>query len=190
MRLRCVSGRMGRASGAYWNGGDMSKSGPARHWLERVDVALTICVAAIIFTVMTVTAIDVVGRYFFSAPLRVAYEVTQIGMALIIFASLPQVTARYEHVATALFVERQAEWLRKLRHISSSIIACTACAIFSWRLWVQALDDFNIGLAMPVSKIPEYPLSFAMAGFAAVTTVILLLQCFKTSQQAPKEPLL
>ena len=48
------------------------------------------------------TCIDVVGRYFLNSPLDGATELTQLMMGLIVFAILPTVCYREEHVSVDL----------------------------------------------------------------------------------------
>ena len=142
-------------------------------WL---DAAMSGLVALIIFTIMAVTAADVVGRYFFSAPMKVAYEVTQSGMALVIFGALPLVTARYEHVSTALFTHSFGRIGRLVRYGSVALTCAIACGIFAWRLWAQAGMDADVGTTLPVSHLPFYPVSYFMAVLAAATSIILAAQ--------------
>ena len=40
--------------------------------------------AAVLFLMMIVTAVDVVGRYFINKPLAGGFEITEIGLALLI----------------------------------------------------------------------------------------------------------
>ena len=47
---------------------------------------------------VVVTCIDVVGRYFFAAPLLGAYELITLAMGIMIFLGMPLVTAAEEHL--------------------------------------------------------------------------------------------
>ncbi|MDZ7810788.1 MAG: TRAP transporter small permease subunit [Arhodomonas sp.] len=38
---------------------------------------------------LAVTTVDVIGRYFFNAPILGAFEVSEVAMALLIYAGLP-----------------------------------------------------------------------------------------------------
>lgn len=49
-----------------------------------------------------ITVIDVIGRYFFSAPLNGAFELTEVLVAALVFAALPLTTERREHVEVDL----------------------------------------------------------------------------------------
>ena len=45
-----------------------------------------------LFGLMALTCVDVVGRYFFNAPLDGATELTQIMLGIVVFAILPLVS--------------------------------------------------------------------------------------------------
>ncbi|MDB2390622.1 TRAP transporter small permease [Alphaproteobacteria bacterium] len=58
--------------------------------------------AVILFLLVVLTCIDVIGRYFFSLPVVGAVELVRIGMAGIIFFSLPAMFFRNDHVTVDL----------------------------------------------------------------------------------------
>ena len=53
-------------------------------------------------TLVAVTVIDVIGRYFFDAPLPGAFELTQILLADLVLAALPMTTFKDSHVEVDL----------------------------------------------------------------------------------------
>ena len=54
---------------------------------------------------MVLTFLDVVGRYLFNRPLRGAFELTELGLVVLIFAGLPLVSHANEHV-TMDFIDK------------------------------------------------------------------------------------
>ena len=58
--------------------------------------------AIILFTLVVLTCVDVIGRYFFSMPVVGAVELVRICMAGIIFFSLPAMFFRNDHVCVDL----------------------------------------------------------------------------------------
>lgn len=54
--------------------------------------------ALLLFSLILVTCVDVIGRYFFSAPLRGAFEITELLLAALVFTALPLTTERREHI--------------------------------------------------------------------------------------------
>ena len=55
-----------------------------------------------LFVLMAITFVDVVLRSTMSAPIEAATELTRLLMAVVVFASLPAVTIRGEHVVVDL----------------------------------------------------------------------------------------
>ncbi len=78
------------------------------HWGTRLDRVLgfsprlSFCSA-----LMLLTAVDVVSRYIFNWPLRGAFELTELGLLVLIFAGLPLASRRGEHV-TLDFIDQVA----------------------------------------------------------------------------------
>lgn len=60
------------------------------------------------------TVADVVGRYFFNSPIVGATEITSLGMAVIIFTSLPVISGKGEHICVdlldGLYSPKAARW--------------------------------------------------------------------------------
>ena len=73
-----------------------------RKVIERLDRGmeplLGVAAGVLLFCMMSVTFVDVVLRYIFNAPLRGSFEVTELMLVVLIFAALPLVSRREEHV--------------------------------------------------------------------------------------------
>jgi hypothetical protein len=67
-------------------------------WIDRV---LGLVAAALLFGLMMLTAVDVVSRYIFNWPLRGAFELTELGLLVLIFAGLPLASRRGELISGA-----------------------------------------------------------------------------------------
>ena len=65
--------------------------------------ALGTIAAALMFCLMLLTCVDVVGRYFFNKPVTGGFELTEMLLAALIFAGLPLVTLRGDHITVDLF---------------------------------------------------------------------------------------
>lgn len=88
----------------------------------------------ILFLMMLLTTGDVAGRYFLNKPITGTYELTGLGLALIIFFSLGITQLKKDHIAIDFAVKKFPE---KVQH---SLHAITYCALFilllltSWQL--------------------------------------------------------
>ena len=106
------------------------KSRQPLDWLDRALVpALGHVAAALILCLMLLTCVDVVGRYFLNKPVTGGFELTEVLLAALIFAGLPLVTLRGDHITVDLFDPVTPDWLFRIQHALASLIgaACTGC---------------------------------------------------------------
>ena len=77
-------------------------------WLaERASQFTAYLAALVLLWLVGLTCVDVVGRYFFRAPVTGAVELVQLSMAGIIFLTLPLMFLKNEHVIVDLFSFRK-----------------------------------------------------------------------------------
>ena len=84
--------------------------------------------AVILFALVILTCVDVIGRYFFNAPVVGAVELVRICMAGIIFFSLPALFFKEDHIIVDLipfFRSGMLAWLLNIIIICVSI--CVIC---------------------------------------------------------------
>ena len=97
-------------------------------WVSRFISSLA---AMVLFSMVAVTCIDVIGRYFFNAPLYGGSEIIQVSMAGVIFLSLPVMFFRHEHIVVDLFPIFQRGYL-------GWILSIIFLAISAYCLWIIA----------------------------------------------------
>ena len=112
--------------------------------------------AVLLFAMMTITAIDVIGRYVFNAPVPGGFEIVQYLMAVVIFASLPLTTAAERHLTVSVFENRFRGTTRHVYRLVMLTISLIALAIIAWRMGVQA--DV-LGRSQQVSGFLQLPLA-------------------------------
>ena len=132
--------------------------------MSAVPVAL---IVAVIFA-------DVFARYAFSTPIRGSVEIVEYAMALAIFTALPLVTRNRGHVSVCLVDGLLGAAANRLKTLVSDVISTAVLGVMTWRLWLQADDDFAHGTRTVVLGWPHAPLYYAMAVLAAVTTFCML----------------
>lgn len=135
------------------------------------DLALGAVAASILFGMMAITAVDVLGRYLFNSPLQGAYELTQLLMASLLFAALPSVTRRGEHITVGLFENAFTGAIGAARDAIIASIVMFCSAYLAWRLYVLAGRFVAFGDTTATSRIPIAP--FAYCGAAAVALCAL-----------------
>src|SRR5258708_25169297 len=102
-------------------------SAPKQNWERGVDFLLGISASVLLFGMMVLTFFDVVGRYLLNKPIRGAFEITELGLLVLIFAGLPLVSHADEHV-TMDFIDRMLTdrlaraWIRVMHLICAAIM--------------------------------------------------------------------
>ncbi|MDP6030264.1 MAG: TRAP transporter small permease [Arenicellales bacterium] len=124
-----------------------------------------------LFALMVMTCVDVTGRYFFNAPLDGATELTQLMMGVIVFAILPAVCFREEHVSVDLLdLWLPSRWINRRQFILNGLMAIMLSAV-AWRVWISADFMVEYGDATEFLGIPYAPITYFIAimnGAAAI----------------------
>lgn len=154
----------------------MSQPREPLDWIDRtVYPVLGYIAATVVFVLMLLTTADVVGRYLFNSPIWGAFEITEILLATLIFAGLPLVTLRNEHVTVDLFDPVTPEWLFRIQHVLACLIGFVCTAYLSWRLWIRADNMLAAGETTAQLKITLAWLCYAMSVLMALTALALLV---------------
>ena len=154
-------------------------------WIDRaVAPALGVFAALVLFAMMLLTCCDVVGRYFLSRPIFGAFELTEMLLAALIFAGLPLVTLRNEHVTVDLLDPITPDWLFRIQHVIASALGMLATGYLAWRLWLRALNMDSAGETTAQLKFKLAYLTYAMSLLMVLTAMALLLLVFRRPQRA------
>lgn len=151
---------------------------------------LGLFLGATIFFMMAVTFFDVIGRYFFAAPLPAADELTKLAMGVSIFAGLPLVTRRREHVTISLLDGLFSGGVLRVRQTFVDLVCMGVVGGLCWRLIIQSqslaeYQDTTLFLGVPLA-----PFATFMAVMCGVTIVVLLAMIWRdvfSSQKAENE---
>jgi TRAP-type C4-dicarboxylate transport system permease small subunit len=151
-----------------------------------LDWVLGLLVAVILFFMMAITLIDVVMRELLPGAFPAADELTKLSLGVLIFAALPLVTSRREHVVVTLFDglfgNRGLAWKSALMNvIGAAVIGCLC-----WRLVLLALRFVEYGDRTTFLAFPLAPVVWFMVGAAAWTALILLALAMRDILHAVK----
>lgn len=135
--------------------------------------------AAALFAIMLLTFFDVGGRRFLATSLPGALELTEILMVAVIFAALPLVSLRGEHVT---FDSLDPFIPRAVRRVQQAVVdlLCASMLLFvAWLMWTHAGQVAEYGDVTARLKIPLAPFVYAMSVLCAVTAAVHLLLVVK-----------
>jgi TRAP-type transport system small permease protein len=145
--------------------------------------ALTFLCATILFLMMMLTITDVFMRYVLHSPLHGAYELTELSLALLIYAGLPLVSLRNLHVTTDFF----DKWLTPgMRRVLTAVINgfCSAALLgVSWVVLLKAQAIERAGDTTQVRGIVLAPFVYLIAALILVTAVIHLVKVFRAGHE-------
>jgi TRAP-type C4-dicarboxylate transport system permease small subunit len=126
----------------------------------------------LLFGMMTLTFIDVLLRYLFNAPLQGSFEITELMLVVLIFAALPLVSRREEHVVMD-FLDRFLPLriyraLRAFEHIvSAAVMIGMGCL-----MWQKASKLAAYGDTSAILRIELAPFVYAIAVLIFITALI------------------
>lgn len=144
-----------------------------------VEPLLGTIAAVILFCMMALNCGDVIGRYFMNRPIYGAFELTEVGLACLIFAGLPLVTLRQEHVTVDVLDAFTPDWLLRIQHVIASAIGCAATAFLTWRLWLKGSSMLASGETTAQLKLPLGFLTYLMCVLMALTALAYLVLMFR-----------
>jgi TRAP-type C4-dicarboxylate transport system permease small subunit len=128
-----------------------------------------------------VTCIDVVGRYFFSAPLLGAHEIITLSMGIMIYLGMPLVTASREHLMVDLVANLLSSKGKRIQQIAVNSIAALTFILFSYLLLI-----YGFGLAEDLMitedlEIEQAPIAYIMAIMCFLTIFVFLYHVFQAA---------
>lgn len=154
-----------------WLNTHYDEKGPAK-WLA---FFLELVSSAVLFILMGLTCVDVVGRYVFNSPLHGGTELTEIGLAVMVFAAMPVVTWRGGHIVVDLLDRFLGSVIVKVLALFAALVISTSLYFLAWRIF--ELGERSIGrgvvtefLGMPSGYVVIYIAVMSWATAAGMIT--------------------
>ncbi len=129
------------------------------------------------------TVVDVVGRYWFNAPISGAFEITQMVLGALIFAALPLTTISGEHIEVDMAYGLSPPLVKSAMRIIGAGLAAIVLWVIAWRLGAHAIRLVTDGSVTNALSIPLAPFGWFAAASAALSGVLALLRLV-----APNDP--
>ncbi|MBV1790481.1 TRAP transporter small permease [Marinobacterium sp. D7] len=164
-----------------WVHAHYDEVGPVR-WLA---FALEVVAATVLFLLMLLTCVDVTGRYLFANSLDGATELTEIGLAIMLFAEMPVVTWRGGHVVVDILDRVMGNAVVKALGLLAALVISTSMYFLGVRIFELAERSLRRGvqteyLGIPTGYIVEY--IAAMSWFTAVGMITYGIYRILTTQ--------
>ncbi|MCP5366960.1 MAG: TRAP transporter small permease [Hyphomicrobiales bacterium] len=131
--------------------------------------------AVLLFSMMMLTFVDVIGRYFFTMPVPGGFEITEIMLASLIFAGLPLVTVTDEHVTVDLFDFMFPSFMAHYRDVLMIILSAVMMSFICHVLWIKAGEALDYGDVTAVLLIPMAPVTYFMCAMTGFTALLMFM---------------
>lgn len=136
-------------------------------------------VALLLFLMMTVTCVDVFGRYLLHRPLAGSSEMIRYMLALVIFLSLPSITALNRHISISILdgvLPLSAEgWRMRFVNVISAM-AMVVVGYYMWRYADVLLQNRDV---IGASLLPLAPAGYAVSTLSMVTGLAFFVRAWR-----------
>ena len=125
---------------------------------------------------MVMTFCDVVLRSVFNAPIEAATELTRILMAILVFAVLPVMSARGDHIAVDLTDGLFARY--RLSRLRDGIVYLFSGIMLYWpiqRVWILAERARDYGDVTEYLSIPQFYVGWFITVFTALAAIAMIV---------------
>ncbi|MGH8698694.1 MAG: TRAP transporter small permease, partial [Burkholderiales bacterium] len=135
---------------------------------------------------MALILFDVVMRYALRLPFLGGFELTELGMVLIVALGLPYCAATGGHVAVDVLspiLDRPAlRWLLVPLHLAGAALM----SVIAWQAVLYALGAAERGEASQMLRVPVWPFQLATAASAAAFALVLVRQAWRVLRRSPQ----
>lgn len=151
----------------------------AEHYEEKGPVKwlaffLEACAAVVLFALMILTCMDVIGRYFFGNAVNGAVELTEIGLAVLVFAELPIVTWRAGHVVVDLLDSFISNTLMRILGLLSALLISGGLYFLAERMFDLGIRSLRREVVTEYLEIPVGYIVQYLAVMSYVTAALML----------------
>jgi TRAP-type C4-dicarboxylate transport system permease small subunit len=137
--------------------------------------ALGLVMCALLFALMIVTMVDVTGRDLFDNPLPGAVEYTALGLGILVFGSLPLVTARQEHITIDIFDFLLVGRRKQIQQLCVNVLGVVITGFIAWRIFVKAEELATNGDRSINMQLPLAPVAYFMSVMSVAAALIMLM---------------
>ncbi len=139
-----------------------------------------------LFAIMALTFFDVIGRKVLSQSIPGSLELTELLMVVVIFAGLPLVSMRGEHVVFDTMDSFVPAWALTLQKAAVNLLCTAAMLGLAWVMWGNGDQFMASGETTAQLKLLKAPFIYGMAILCALTGLVHFGMVFKPSIDEPE----
>jgi TRAP-type C4-dicarboxylate transport system permease small subunit len=111
---------------------------------------------AVLCAVVLVNVYSTVASALFGTPFPGDFEMTEVGVAVAVFAFLPYCQAIGANVTADIFTARASARIVAILQFAASIVAFGFAALLVWRMWAGMLDQKAYGYTTAILQFPHW----------------------------------
>ena len=128
-----------------------------------------------LFAIMALTFLDVLGRKFASHSIPGSLEMTELLMVVVIFAALPLVSRRGEHVEFDSLDPFLPAWVRRTQWVLVHLLCAAVLLALTWLMWRTGGQFAETGETTAQLQILKAPFIYGMGVLCGLTGLVHLV---------------
>ena len=141
------------------------------------------------FFLMVITTIDVILRKLpINASIVGSYDMTEMGMVVIVFFGIAYFQSEHGHVRVEMFVEKFPYTVRCIVEGVVNLVEAVFGALMCYAAFQQISTLFARGTGTSVLRIPHWPFAVFMTIGLLIFTIFLVLDGIMDFQQIGHKP--
>lgn len=149
---------------------------------KAISAACGLLAAAALFVIMMLTLVDVSGRKLISQSVPGSLELTELLMVMVIFAALPLVSLRGEHVVFDSLDAYLPAWVQRTQQGLVNVFCLAALGGLAWLMWVKAGQMAEYGDTTAQLKFSLAPFVYLMSLLCGLTALVHGLLLFSPAE--------
>ena len=149
-----------------------------------IETSCSLLAAVALFGIMWLTLVDVAGRKLLSESIPGSLEVTELLMVVVIFAAMPLVSRRGEHVVFDSLDPYLPHFVRVVQRALVQAVCAITLLGLGVLMWKTGNSFLESGETTAQLTIPKAPFIYGMSVFCFLTGLVHLAFALRPGQAA------
>lgn len=128
---------------------------------------------------MVLVTADVLMRRLLSMPIRGSFEVSTSLLVVMVFCAVAYVMTIQGHVVVDVFTNKYPKSFQRPLSVIALFLSLIIVVLMCWGSILSGLDNYSVGEASVLLKIPVAPFLFIVAFGCALLALVLLIQLIR-----------
>lgn len=165
----------------------VGKAGSLEKYITAASNSIAYIAMGALFVMMSFGTGDVLGRYFFSKPIKGTFELFEILLVVVVLLSLARAQWRDEHVKMTILWTRLTPRIQRIIGLATSVLLMCFFGIATWQGIEIVFKYFHDGRLISNLMVPKYIPQIAAPIATLVLAVVLGAQAFILLTEIRKE---